>query len=157
MRRRTLAGEPLANLAGPRLLDDDGGPMTESRRSRLLYVALTLFALAAPGCGNGANRRPAEKAEAAVEAFLEAWSQGETPEKFAGTHQSISVSDPDWTAGYHLLSYLSVETKQSSEAPSRFRCRVALSLRYPKGKTVEKEVVYEIVSGEKYVISRGQR
>lgn len=123
----------------------------------MLYVALLLTILAASGCGKGTNRQPADKATAAVEAFLEAWSQGETPEKFAETHPDISASDPDWTAGYRLRSYLSVETTQSSEAPTRFRCRVALSLRYPKGKTVEKEVVYEIVSGEKYVISRGQR
>jgi hypothetical protein len=137
-------------------LDDDGETMSEKRPSRLLYVAVALSALVAQGCGKGPNRQPAEKAEAAVEEFLESWSKGDDPDKFAGTHPTISASDPDWKAGYRLLSFLSVESKLSQEEPPRFRCRVALSLRDRMGKAVEKEVVYEIMPGEKYVIRRAQ-
>jgi hypothetical protein len=131
--------------------------MSEKRPRRLFYAAVALSVWVAKGCGKAPNRQPAEKAEAAVEEFLESWSKGEPHDKFVGTHPKISASDPDWKAGYRLSSFLSVESKQSQEEPPRFRCRVALSLRDRKGKAVEKEVVYEILSGEKYVISRAQR
>jgi hypothetical protein len=131
--------------------------MTENRTRRLLYSALTLAALVTQGCGKGPDRPPSEKAERAVEEFLESWNKGERHDEFAGTHPKISATDPDWKAGYRLLSFLSVESGQSGQEPAHFRCRFALSLRDHKGKAVEKEVVYEVVSGEKYVIHRARR
>jgi hypothetical protein len=130
--------------------------MTHSRPCQLLYAALTLAALLAQGCGKRSGRPPSEKAERAVEEFLESWSKGEPPDKFAGTHPKISATDPDWKAGYRLLSFLSVESRQSQQEPPRFRCRFALSLRDRKGKAVEKDVVYEVTQGEQYVISRAR-
>ena len=131
--------------------------MTKSLFRRLLWAAMILSGLVFPGCGPGLAPQPAEKAEAAVGEFLQSWTQGEPPDKFAGAHPKISVVDPDWTAGHRLMSFLSVDTKPSSEDAARYRCRVALSLLDRKGKAVDKEVVYEVLMGKKIVINRVQR
>jgi hypothetical protein len=92
-----------------------------------------------------------------VEQFLDAWSRGEPPDKFAGPDQPVQAADPDWRAGYRLLSFLSVEARPSPDGPDHFRCRVALSLRDRKGRKVDKEVVYDVRLGEKTVIGRAAR
>jgi hypothetical protein len=119
---------------------------------KLLYAGLILSASIAPGCGKA--QPPADKAEKIVEQFLDAWSRGELPGKFAETDQPIQGSDPDWKAGYRLLSFLSAEAKPSPEMPDHIRCRVALSLQDPKGRKRDKEVVYDVQLGEKSVIRR---
>jgi hypothetical protein len=118
---------------------------------------LALLTLAAQGCGKGAAKTPADKAEAAVEQFLDAWSRGESPDQFEGSHPTISASDPDWRAGVRLLSFLTEETTPSHDGAAPFRCRVALSLRHPRGKRVDKKVVYEVTLGDKTVVRRAQR
>lgn len=121
---------------------------------RLLHAGITLSVLAASGCGNNAAKQPADKAEKVVELFLDAWSRGEPPDKFAGPDQPIQGTDPDWKAGYRLVSFLSAEAKQSQEMPDHIRCRVALSLQDLKGRRGDKEVVYDVQMGEKSVIRR---
>ncbi len=123
----------------------------------LLYATLTLAALIAQGCGKSSSQQPMAKAEALVEKFLDAWSRGESPDKFANPDWPLHVTDPDWKAGYRLLSFLSIEAKPSQELPDHVRCRVALSLRDRKGKNVDKEVVYDVRMGEKSIISRVSR
>lgn len=120
----------------------------------LLCAGMILVALVAAGCGSSASRQPTEKAEKAVEQLLDAWSRGEPPEKFAEPGQPIQGSDPDWKAGYRLVSFLTVDSKQSQEMPGHVRCRVALSLQDAKGKRWEKEVVYDVQLEKQYVITR---
>ncbi len=120
----------------------------------LLYASLTLSSLMAVGCGNNASKLPTDKAEKVVEQFLDAWSRGEPLDKFADPTHPIQGSDPDWKAGYRLLSFLSAEAKQSQETPDRVRCRVALSLQDQKGRKWDKQVVYDVQVGEKSVIHR---
>jgi hypothetical protein len=122
----------------------------------LFGVVVLLVTLGGQGCAKVVPKTPADRAEAVVEQFLYAWSNEEAPDRFAASHPGISVSDPDWEAGERLLSYLSIETKQTGEKTSGFRCRVALSLRDRRGNTVDKEAMYEIVPGEKCVITRMQ-
>jgi hypothetical protein len=124
---------------------------------RLLFAAMTVLALAAPGCGKSPSEQPADKAEAVVQEFLDSWTRGEAPDKFAGPNQSIQASDPDWQAGYRLLSFLSIEAKPGPEKPNHIRCRVALSLQDPKGKKVDKEVVYDVQMGDAIVVGRVSR
>jgi hypothetical protein len=119
-----------------------------------LCALLAGLALMAQGCNKGAPKTPADRAEVAVEEFLDAWSRGESPDKFASSHPGTTVSDPDWKAGTRLLSFLCAETKPGEQSTPLFRCRVALSLRDRKGKAVNREVTYEVVPGEKYVIRR---
>jgi hypothetical protein len=121
---------------------------------RLLGAGVAFFALVVAGCGNNAPRPPAEKAEKALELFLDAWSRGEPPEKFADPEQPVHGRDPDWQAGYRLLSFLSTEARQSPEMLDHVRCRVALSLQDRKGTKWNKEVVYDVRLDEKSVITR---
>jgi hypothetical protein len=120
----------------------------------LLHAGLALSALVAAGCGNDASKQPTDKAEKVVEQFLDAWSRGEPPDKFADPDHPIEGTDPDWKAGYRLLSFLSAESKQSPDTPDHVRCRVALTLQDPKGRKWDKEVVYDVQLGEKNVIQR---
>jgi len=123
----------------------------------LRHVALILSASIVQGCGNGSSKPAVDKAEAVVETFLDAWSRGESSDKFADPDQPIHGADPDWKAGYRLLSFLTVDSTPSQEAPHSFRCRVALSLKDRQGRKVEKEVVYGVQLGEKCVIRRASR
>lgn len=128
--------------------------MAKNPLASLSLAAFILLAIVAPGCGKRSPKTPADKAEALVDQFLDAWTRGERPEQFEGGHPNVSVLDPDWKAGMRLLSFLSVETKQSQQGDSQFRCRVSLTLQNNLGKTVDKQVVYEIVTGGKCVIRR---
>jgi hypothetical protein len=118
----------------------------------LLPSGMILSVLVVSGCAK--TQLPADKAEKAVEFFLDAWSRGEPPDKFADAASPIQGTDPDWKAGYRLLSFLSAESKQNQEAPDHIRCRVALSLQDKQGNRWDKEVVYDVQIGDKKVISR---
>jgi hypothetical protein len=120
----------------------------------LLYASTILLALVVAGCGKNDPKQLADKAEKAVEQFLDAWSRGERPDTFADPDRPIQGNDPDWKAGYRLLSFLNTETKQNPEMPDRVRCRVSLSLQDAKGKRWDKEVVYEVQVGMNSVINR---
>jgi hypothetical protein len=126
--------------------------MSKRHYRNLLCAGLILSTVAAPGCGKA--QQPADKAAKIVERFLDAWSRGEPPDKFAGTDGPIQGADPDWKAGHKLLSFLTAEMTPSPETPDRIRCRVALSLQDQKGKRWDKEVVYDVQMGKKSVISR---
>lgn len=121
---------------------------------RLLLAGLAVSVLATMGCGNKAANQPSEKADKTVERFLDAWSRGEPLDKFADPSQPIQGSDPDWKAGYRLVSFLSADSKPSAERPDHVRCRFALTLQDPKGKTWDKQVEYDVQLGEKNVITR---
>ncbi len=120
----------------------------------LLFAGTILSALLAPGCGKNDPDKLVHRAERDVDDFLDAWSRGEPPDKFAGTEGTIQGTDPDWKAGYRLLSFLSEEVKQSSDKPDHVRCRVALFLQDRKGNKSDKKVVYDVQIGEKSIISR---
>jgi hypothetical protein len=131
--------------------------MVQGRFRCRLYAGVALWALLVLGCGKGPPKQPAEKAEAVVEQFLDAWSRGDSPEQFAAADRPIQATDPDWRAGYRLLSFLAVESRQGSESPDHVHCRYALSLRDRKGRRVDKQVVYDVKLGEKSVIARASR
>lgn len=121
---------------------------------RFLFAVLIFSALFVPGCGKNDPNKLVHKAEKDVERFLDAWSRGEPPDKFAGTEGTIQGNDPDWKAGYRLLSFLSDEVKQSPDTPDHVRCQVALFLQDKKGNKRDKKVVYDVQVGEKSIISR---
>jgi hypothetical protein len=131
--------------------------MVQGSVRRRLYAGLALLVLVALGCGKGPPKQPAERAEAVVEQFLDAWSRGDTPEQFAAAGRPVEATDPDWRAGCRLLSFLAAESRQGPDGPDHFRCRFALSLRDRKGRKVDKQVVYDVKLGEKSVIARAPR
>lgn len=128
--------------------------MPMNRFHRFLFAVLTFSALFASGCGKDDPNKVVHKAEKDVEKFLDAWSRGEPPDKFTGTEGTIQGTDPDWKAGYRLLSFLSDDVKQSQDVPDHIRCQVALFLQDAKGNKVDKKVVYDVQVGEKSIISR---
>jgi hypothetical protein len=124
---------------------------------RLLYAGMIVSTSAALGCGKNVSQQPADKAEKVVETLLDAWSRGEPPETFADPDHPIQGADPDWKAGLRLMSFLTVEAKQSQEMPDHVHCRVALSLQDANRRRWSKEVVYDVQLGEKNVVTRVSR
>jgi hypothetical protein len=117
-------------------------------------VALMIAALVVSGCHKDEAKQSTEKAERALDQFLNAWTMKEPPDKFASGDKSIRGTDPDWQGGARLLSFLTADSKPVDGSPSRVRCRVALSLQEKSGKKVEKQVDYDVELGEPVVISR---
>lgn len=120
-----------------------------------LVAAAALLALL-PGCG-GPPRGLPEKAEAAVNDFLDAWTRGEPPERFADPGRPVQGGDPEWQAGHRLLSFLIADSKVSQESPPRVRCRASLSLQDRKGRKLERDVLYDVQLGPPVVIARAAR
>jgi hypothetical protein len=128
--------------------------MTRNVCRRLLPITLVVSAWVVPGCAKDTSKQAVDKAEKVVETFLDAWSRGESPDKFADANQPIQGSDPDWKAGLRLLSFLTVDSKQSQDDPHYFLCRMTLSLQDRRGKKLEKQVVYGVHLGEKNTLER---
>jgi hypothetical protein len=126
--------------------------MWRSSFCRLVAAAAALTTLAG-GCEKAAPQ-PADKAEAALNQVLVAWTQGEPAGTFADPEKPVQVTDPDWIAGYRLLQFLAFESKSNPDKQGRVRCRVSLTLQDPRGKKVDKEVVYEVDLGDRIVIER---
>jgi hypothetical protein len=121
---------------------------------RRWFLVLAFSACFLHGCARNPSGQPVNKAEAALDTALDCWARGEAPEALADAEQPIQATDPDWKAGYRLTSFLGVDSKPVEETPDRFRCRVALALKDPKGKEVQKEVVYNVTLGDTVLISR---
>ncbi len=122
---------------------------------RCLFIMVMIFSAPVwPGCARNASGQALPKAEAAVEKALDSWARGEAADKFADASQPVHFIDPDWKAGYRLLSFLSFEAKQSEEKSDQVRCRVALSLQDRQGKKVDKKVIYAVQLGNNIVIGR---
>lgn len=115
-----------------------------------LIVAL-LFALV--GCGGPPPPLPAatlDKASDGLRASLDAWKKGDSFESWK-KRSPVAFTDQDWQAGAKLLEY---EIKRvEGLSGENARGWVVLSLKDRRGKTVSREVVYEI-NTEKAVIAR---
>ena len=125
-------------------------------RRGLLCAALLLATVALHGCGQKSAEQPTDRADALLEKVLDAWVRGEKPDKLAATNPAIQVTDPDWSAGYRLQSFLSIDTKPADGTPGSARCRVSLTLTDSKGKKVDKEVEYDVQVGDKSVVTRAR-
>jgi hypothetical protein len=121
---------------------------------RPLVVAAVLTALAG-GCGKG-DLSSANKAEAALDRVLDAWARGEPAGAFADPEKPIPATDPDWSAGYRLRGSMPVESKPNPEQPGQVRCRFTLLLQDPRGREVDKQVVYDVRLGDRIVVERAE-
>jgi hypothetical protein len=109
----------------------------------LIVVAL------ASGCG---PRAELGRAEDVVKTSLEAWKGGEGPQQLAD--RSIDIAEPDWKAGYRLLEF---QMKNASAQPQQGpRVVVVLKLQGRGGKTLSKEVAYEVIFKERNKASIGR-
>ncbi len=124
-------------------------------RATLIGVALATLALA--GCQQNTltdAQQAQNKAQAAVEKMLDAWSRGETPEQFAAADPTLQSADPDWKTGHRLLSFLTSDTKCVNENAGLVHCRVALSLQSRAGRKLDKQVTYEVKLSDPIQIDR---
>src|SRR5438045_1704888 len=103
-------------------------------------VCLAALGLAAgsAGCGGAAGkaapRAELDRAQAALQAALDAWKKGGRP--------GAGITDPDWAGGVRLVDYMiyNAEGRPGEDV----RCGVALSLRDRQGKALTKDVVYSV-------------
>src|SRR6476660_944507 len=101
------------------------------------FVVLVAF-IPLSGCG---PRADLGRAEDVVKTSLEAWKGGENPQQLTG--RSIDIAEPDWKAGYRLIDY---QVKNASSQPQQGpRVVVVLTLQGRGGKTLSKEVAYEVI------------
>ncbi len=123
--------------------------MTRKRIPCLFGATAIALAVLLPGCGQPANssEENLSKAQAALETALDAWARKETPGQLAAI-------DPDFKAGYRLLSFLTVEAKPLDETLTQFRFRVALTLQDQQGKSLDKEAVFLVQLGDPIAIQR---
>jgi len=115
---------------------------------RVIAVLITLISLVS-GCAPHADLG---RAEEVVKTSLEAWKGGEKPQQL--TDRSIDIAEPDWKAGYRLVDF---QVKNASSQPQQGpRVVVVLTLQGRGGKTLNKEVAYEVIfkDGNKASIGR---
>ncbi len=128
-------------------------------RLRCLLLAGPLLAMvvALPGCSKDpavAAQEMVNKAQAALEKGLDAWTRGVTPAQFAATDLSPRLDEPDWQAGYRLMSFLTSDARLLEGQTGLVHCRVALSLRDQRGQEFDKQVVYQVQLGDTMTITR---
>jgi hypothetical protein len=110
-----------------------------------------------PGCQRSspsAAEEMANKAQAAVERALDAWTRGQSLAEFTASEPSMRLDEPDWKTGHRLLSFLTSDAKTVGEQPGLVQCRVALSLQDAKGHKTDKNVAYKVQLGEPLKVTR---
>lgn len=125
--------------------------MRATRSAFRLNIFLVLLAFSG-GCGTGSP--PPVEADSGREALrnvLEAWKQGETYEAFRKNNASPIVNDPEWRDGFKLADY-KIGTEKESGAS--LHCDVMLTLKEPKGKTVERKAVYQVNTSPSVTVAR---
>ncbi|MCS7047435.1 MAG: hypothetical protein NZO58_13845 [Gemmataceae bacterium] len=110
-------------------------------------LVLWLLASLVLGCKNDVASTKLTKAEIELDKVLDAWARGEPADQYPDV-------DPDWKAGYKLHSFLSSDARLVETKPEQARVEVALSLSDPKGKRLQKTVVYRVEQGPPVVIRR---
>src|SRR5215510_14484771 len=115
------------------------------RTSAVVLVISTLLSGCRPGHDLG-------RAEDLVKTSLEAWKGGENPQQLSG--RSIDIVEPDWKVGYRLLDF---QVKNASAQPQQGpRVVVVLTLQCRRGKTLNKEVAYEVIFKDRNKASIGR-
>lgn len=119
---------------------------------RCLSAALLAGAALLSTFGCGRSLPPAtdpDKARAALETALEAWSQGRTPESLGDNDPAIDFRDVSWEKGARLKDF-AVEKSEKSGLSARFTVR--LDLTEPGGRQRTRRVVYSADAGPAIVI-----
>lgn len=146
----------------PTLFEDahhDDDPALRSfhlkRRSiaRLFAIANAVALLG--GCGSGqrlADPVNAELARKSLTTVLDAWKNGEGPETLQRAVPPIVVQDLDWTSGFALNSYVIEGEGEFDDA--NLRVPVALKLKSPAGKAVERRASYVVGTSPSITVFR---
>jgi hypothetical protein len=124
--------------------------MPRLRPHPLVQSTLLILAVTLSGCSSNSPETTLATAQVALDTVLDGWSRNEPPEKFA-------CVDPDWKAGYRLVSFLTSDAKRVGEGRDQVRCRVALSLKDRQGKKLDKDAFYLVQLGETITIRRDDK
>jgi hypothetical protein len=115
-----------------------------------LMASLLLLCAGMTGCGD-ASASPSsapisiDQARTLLTSVLEAWKSGQTYTGRLESGPSVRVADEDWLATTRLVDFeLGNATTVHLVGVSR-RWPVVLKLRTPRGQTVKRSVVYEVV------------
>jgi hypothetical protein len=115
-------------------------------------AVVLLAAVALAGCGSGVSQRELDEAADAVRVGLEAWKAGDRAASLKAKAPPLEFTDESWAKGDRLLEFQLLRTEGQAGLP--LRCTAALKVRDRVGKTVDKEVVYEVRLGNPVVIAR---
>jgi len=104
------------------------------------------------GCGkNFDDPVNPDKASTVLETALAAWKQGEGYGALQQRDPPIYFNEPEWKAGKKLLSF---KTGKVELMGRQARCSVKLSLQDKEGKTIERQISYQIDTTPRVVIAR---
>ncbi|HWG41945.1 MAG TPA: hypothetical protein VN688_04105 [Gemmataceae bacterium] len=115
-----------------------------------LVLALLLLA---PGCKRTLSQKELDRGRAILETGLQAWEKGERPDTLQKLDPPVYFRDEDWTKGMRLTAWEITSTNGSvSDLTPRYE--VVLTLADRKGKTIRRQVVYQIERKETIAIVR---
>jgi hypothetical protein len=119
----------------------------------LFCLLLSMILFFSPGCGK-AKKPPADPGVArdALRAALDAWKNGDHIGSLKVHAPPIQITDREWGGGYQLLDYKVLEEDQLFG--SDLRCQVQLSLRNPKGKSLQKRATYSVGTNNALTVVR---
>lgn len=131
--------------------------MTRLRFSAPLGLLVASFI----GCGGPPPQADPDRAAAALQAALEAWKGGETPDAMAGRDPTIVVLDHKWQAGWKLVSF-KVADPAGRPLGVEQRFEVELSLvpspaanrPGPASKPVKEIAIYTVATDPKLTVCR---
>ena len=106
-------------------------------------VALVCAMLAACGCGSAyspaAHRVDPERARQTLEAVLESWKAGATPDSWQQQTPAVVVQDLDWKGGVKLTEFEIIGTEA---VDANLHCQTSLTMTDLQQKTIERTVTY---------------
>jgi hypothetical protein len=112
----------------------------------------SLAALEFAGCGKARPKANADLARETLRVALDAWKKGQLVDALQDLSPPIHVTDHEWREGFALLEY-KISDKDQLFGPG-LRCQVRLSLRNPRGKTVNKQATYTVGTNNALMIVR---
>jgi hypothetical protein len=112
-------------------------------------LLLGLATLAMPGCGSAAASPPPldpATGVAYLNATLEAWKSGRVHGEVLPGPEGLRAADEDWLAGLRLVEF-TVDAGAATQDPSGgLRVPATLTLRDPRGRSLKRPVVYQVLS-----------
>ncbi len=118
--------------------------------------AAVLLVLASCGCGPKyspeAHRVDPAQARSTLEAVLNGWQQGETPDAWQQKTPAVVVQDMEWKSGAKLSAF---EILSTEAIDANLHCEVKLTLEDPQKGKVERTVKYLVGTSPVLTVFRG--